>query len=392
MSQRVVVVGATGQIGRPLCLDLIRAGQGVVVFSRDPARAGQAVPGAAGYVAWSPDRLSEECVRHLRSADAVVYLAGGPLFDGRRHSREDVMAESRARAGGLGQLVAVMGGLSRRPGALVAASSVGYYGYAGHSDVPADEASPGGLDWWGRDSAKVEQAALVAQDHGIRTVVLRTGYVLTKDSLASQVAQFRRHFGGWVGTGRGWTPWIHIADEVGIIAFALRHPAVRGPVNLTAPEPVRSREFARALGRAVGHRAWLPVPSPMVRMGLGVITSILVRGKRVIPAGAIALGYQFRFPVLDAALQDLLGQADGVGATPQLYVRRGIDIELPGEAARTQPREARPPDPGPLVQISPPEGGNRSKQDRQAGHDQDSEVGGADAPADLVVADRPVEE
>ena len=89
-----------------------------------------------------------------------------------------------------------------------------------------------------------------------------------------------------------------------------RQTGLDGPVNLTAPEPVRAREFARAIGRAVGRRAWLPVPTPFVRMGLGVVTDIMVRGQRVIPAWASALGYQFRFPVLGAALQDLLGQPD----------------------------------------------------------------------------------
>ena len=314
MTQRVVVVGATGQIGRPLCRELIRAGHAVVVFSRDPARAGHVVPGAAGYVAWHPDSLPEECTGHLGSADAVVYLAGGPLFDGRRRSREDVVAESKSREDALGQLVTALGGLSRRPGMLIAASSVGYYGYAGHSDVPVDESHPAGRDWWGQDSAAIERAALAAQAQGVRAVVLRTGYVLTPGSLASQAAQFRRHFGGWIGTGRGWTPWIHIADEVGIIGFALEQPGVRGPVNLTAPEPATAREFARALGRALGRRAWLAVPAPLARMGLGVIVNILVRGKRVIPAGVSALGYRFRFPALDAALSDLLRQLGNAAA------------------------------------------------------------------------------
>jgi len=310
MTQRVVVVGATGHIGRPLCRELLRTGNLVTVFSRDPDRARHVVPGAADYVAWNPVSLPKECVSHLEWADAVVYLAGGPLFDGRRHSREDVEAESRARIAALGQLVTALGRLSRRPGALIAASSVGYYGYEGISEAPVDETHPAGSDWWGRDSAAIEQAARAAQAYGVRTVLLRTGYVLTPDSLATQVAQFRRHFGGWIGTGRGWTPWIHIADEVGIIVFALQQPGLDGPVNLTAPEPVRAREFARALGRAVGRRAWLPVPTPFVRMGLGVITDILVRGKRVIPARASELGYRFRFPVLVPALHDLLGQPD----------------------------------------------------------------------------------
>jgi NAD dependent epimerase/dehydratase family enzyme len=91
-----------------------------------------------------------------------------------------------------------------------------------------------------------------------------------------------------------------------VIVLALERSDVDGPVNLTAPEPVRACEFARTLGRVLGRRAWLPVPSPLLRMGLGVIADILVRGRRVIPARATALGYRFRFPTLDAALHNLV--------------------------------------------------------------------------------------
>jgi uncharacterized protein len=319
MARRVVVVGATGQIGRPLCRELIRAGDAVSVFSRDPGRARTLVPGAAGYLRWNPrDRLTAECGGCLAAADAVVYLAGAPLFDGRRHSRADIEAESRARAGALANLVAAVGCLDRRPATLIAASSVGYYGFAGGmsagiGDEPADESSPRGRDWWGADSEAIEQAALAARRHGVRTVLLRTGYVLTPASLADQVTRFRRHFGGWVGTGRGWTPWIHIRDEVGIIAFALGRQDIDGPVNLTAPAPVRSRQFARALGRALGRRAWLPVPAPLVRMGLGAVTDILVHGKHVLPAKVSAAGYQFQFPAIDAALHDIVNGRDIAG-------------------------------------------------------------------------------
>jgi NAD dependent epimerase/dehydratase family enzyme len=96
--------------------------------------------------------------------------------------------------------------------------------------------------------------------------------------------------------------------------FALQQPALRGPVNLTAPEPARAREFARALGQAGGRRAWLAVPSPLVRVGLGVVADILVRGKRVTPARASPLGYEFSFPARDAALRDLLGRPDPAAA------------------------------------------------------------------------------
>ena len=216
MAARVVVIGATGRIGRPLCRDLTGTGHAVSVFSRDPARARRLVPQAADYVRWSPDgSLAADCLGHLAAADAVVYLAGGPLFDGHRHTRAEVEAESRAQIGALGRLTAALGGLDRRPGTLVAASSVGYYGFAGRGDEPVDEASPQGADWWGADSASIEQAALAARRYGVRTV--------------------------------------------------------------------------------------------FVRMGLGAITDIIVRGKRVLPAKVTGAGYQFRFPSLGAALHDITG-------------------------------------------------------------------------------------
>ena len=125
------------------------------------------------------------------------------------------------------------------------------------------------------------------------------------------MARFRRLPGGWIGTGQGWTPWIHIADEVGIIAFALDRPEVDGPVNLTAPGPVRERQVSRAPGRVLGHRAWLPIPAPFVRMGIGAVTDILIHGKRVLPAKVSAAGYQFRFPALETALCDIVYEGAG---------------------------------------------------------------------------------
>lgn len=306
MSGQTVVTGATGTIGRPLCRALIERGQSLVIFSREPARAKAAVPGAQRYVAWDAEVLSAECLDSLSTADTVIYLAGGPLFDGRRHSRADIEQEAASRIRGIDGLLAALSDAEHRPEAFIAASSVGYYGYAGRTNSEFTEASPQGDDWWGIASAAIERSALAATRLGIRAVVLRTGYVLTKESLESQSTQFRRHFGGWIGLGQGWTPWIHIADEVGIITAALERSEIQGPINATAPQPVRSREFAQVLGHVLGHHAWLPVPTPLVRMGLGEVTDIIVKGKRVTPAKAQANGFRFRFGTLEPALTDLL--------------------------------------------------------------------------------------
>ncbi len=309
--RRVVVVGATGQIGRPLCLELIRRRDAVTVFSRDPARAAGQLPGAVGYLAWQPERLSPACQQALSAVDAVVYLAGGPLFDGRRHTRADIEAETRVRVGALARLVETLAAVRPRPAVLIAASSVGVYGFGPVTAEPIDESCPTGQDWWAADSLAIEQAALTAEAHGIRTVLLRTGYVLSAASITAQVRQFGRHLGGWIGTGRGFTPWIHLADEVSAICFALDTPAITGPINLTAPHPLRTRRFAQTLGAALGRRAWLPVPTPLARLGLGAVTDILVRGKPVVPVRLQQLGYRFQFCTARTALQQLCPHPGG---------------------------------------------------------------------------------
>jgi uncharacterized protein len=175
-----------------------------------------------------------------------------------------VEAELRIRTDTLGQFVTALGCLSHRPATLIAASSVGAYGLDGRSDVPVDETYPAGRHFWGQDSVAMEQAALAAQAHGIRTVVLRTGYVIDRHNLDFQLQPFNHHFGGRVGTGRGWIPWIHMNDEAGTIAFALQHPGLDGPVNLVAPGSIRLREFSRTLGgrsaTAPGCRSPLRLP------------------------------------------------------------------------------------------------------------------------------------
>jgi uncharacterized protein (TIGR01777 family) len=306
VSGRVVVVGATGTIGRPLSAELVRRGHGLVVFSRDPDRAQQTVPGGDTYVEWDPEQLSAECRHQVDQATAVIYLAGGSLFEGKRHDRHDVEQETVSRIRGMDNLIKAFG--DRPPAVFIAASSVGYYGYRARTDMELDETSPPGGGWWGQSGAAIERSALTARDLGVRTVVFRTGYVLTEESLATKVAQFGRHMGEWIGVGSGWTPWIHIADEVALLVVSVEQPSYHGPVNATSPNPVRARTFARTLGRVLGRHAWIPAPTPFVRMGLGVVTDIIVKGKRVIPSAAIANGFEFRYPGLKNALRDLLHQ------------------------------------------------------------------------------------
>ncbi len=309
MAKRVVVTGATGLIGQALCQELIAHGYEIVVFSRAPEAARAKVADAAAYVAWQPETTGGWAAQ-IDGAYGVVYLAGESIFSfGKRHTRADISAQSAARERGEQGIVAAMAAASVKPQVFVGASSVGAYGYAGFTDADFDESSPHGDDFWGRDSATLETATLAAEDLGVRTVVIRTGYVLDAGphgGLQGQAEQFRRGFGGPVLPGRQWLPWIHLADAVGLFALALEDERARGPLNAVAPGLVRQTEFAATLGRVVGKPSWVPVPGFALRLAVGVTADIVIHGRRVIPHRAQELGYAYRFPDLEGAMRDLL--------------------------------------------------------------------------------------
>jgi NAD dependent epimerase/dehydratase family enzyme len=138
---------------------------------------------------------------------------------------------------------------------------------------------------------------------------MRFGYVLgmePQSGLARQVEQFRRGYGGRVSSGKQWQPWIHVADAASLTRFALEEPSVKDALNATAPDPLRNRDFTRALAEAVGKPARMMTPGFLLRMWLGVTADTILYGRRVIPRRALELGYPFQFPTLDSALRDLL--------------------------------------------------------------------------------------
>ena len=141
-----------------------------------------------------------------------------------------------------------------------------------------------------------------------RVVLLRTGIVLAREggALPRLALPFRLFAGGPIGRGAFWQPWIHLADEVGLVLFALDTAAAEGPLNACAPEPVRNRELAHALGAALGRPALLPAPALAVRLVAGELADAVLASQRVVPRKALALGYRFRFPELEGALAELL--------------------------------------------------------------------------------------
>src|SRR5262249_8335590 len=183
---------------------------------------------------------------------------------------------------------------------------IGYYGPTADEELTED--SPAGNDYLAEICKEWESAAQSATAAGTRVVILRTGVVLDRagGALAKMLTPFKWFVGGPVGNGRQYVSWIPHADLVGLILLALDNARAAGPLNGTAPNPLTNRQFSKALGRALHRPSFMRTPKFMLRIMLGKVASVITTGQRVLPARALALGYAFKFPEIDAALADVL--------------------------------------------------------------------------------------
>ena len=296
----VFVTGATGLIGRALCGALLGRGHAVTALTRRPAAAGS-LPAGVKAVEGDPARAGP-WQEALARADACVHLAGEPVAAGRwTVARKASIEASRVDSTRLVAEVVAAGG----PSILVAGSAVGFYGSRGE-ELLAEDAAPG--QGFLAEVARRWEAAAERAAGRARVVQLRTGIVLARDggALPRLVLPFRLMVGGSLGDGTAWQPWLHLADEVGLILLALEDARVEGPLNACAPEPVRGRELARAIAAVLRRPSLFPVPAPALRLALGELADVVLASQRVVPRKALGLGYAFRFPSLEPALRDLL--------------------------------------------------------------------------------------
>jgi len=292
---RVAVVGATGLIGRRLTRALADRGDEVLALSRG----GREVPGGRA-IAW--DAVSPYPPEAREGADAIVNLAGESLVGRWTDARKRAIRESRV--GTTRRVVAALG--EGGPGVLVNASGIDFYGDRGEEVL--DEGSTRGAGVLADLAGEWEGVALEGAERGARVVVIRTAIVLAREggALPKMATPAKVGGAGPLGSGRQWWSWIHIDDEVGLILWALDTPAVSGPVNGSAPNPVRQRDFASALGRAVGRPAIVPTPAFALRLALGDGASMILSSKRALPRVAVNGGYAFAHPDLDEALRAAL--------------------------------------------------------------------------------------
>ena len=297
----VLVTGAAGFIGARLCEALSRAGHWTAALSRDPAGARGRVASLDQAFRWDPV-AEPPPAEAFAGVEAVVHLAGESLRGRWTAAKKRAIRDSRVL--GTGRLVDAIEALGKRPRVLVSASASGYYGDRGDEELTEESAAGAGflealcMEW--------EREAARARALGVRVVRLRTGIVLGRGggALGALLPLFRLGLGGPLGNGRQWWPWVHQDDVTGLVLHALRSDW-DGPVNVCAPQPVRQRDLARTLGRALRRPAILPAPAFALRLALGGVAGELLASRRMAPGKALAAGYRFQFRRLETALEDL---------------------------------------------------------------------------------------
>ena len=300
----VFITGGTGFVGTTLSEKISTLGHGVTVLTRAAVPEGKG-RGGVRYVTGDPTQTGpwQEAVE---GHDVFINLAGASIFKRWTREAKQLIRDSRIKT--TRNLVHAISRASPEGAVLLSTSAIGYYGFRG--DEALDEQSTPGDDFLADLSREWETEALQAAQSGVRVVICRFGIVLGAGggALAQMIPVFKKGLGSPLGSGKQWFSWIHEQDLVNIYLFLLDKPGVSGPVNCSAPHPVRNEALTKALAHAMGKPTFMPaVPGFMVKIMMGEFGAVLLEGQKVMPKRLLALGYPFRFPRIETALQDLLG-------------------------------------------------------------------------------------
>lgn len=294
---KILITGASGLIGKALQESFREKGYEMLLASRSE-------PKNASQIRWDADTgFRDEDLERLEGLDAVIHLAGESIA-GLRWTDEKKKAIRDSRVFGTRSMIETFDKLKQKPKTFIAASAVGFYGDRG--DDVLTESSSAGKTFLAEVAKEWEAESRRAEDLGIRTVLLRSAIVLSKEggALATMLTPFKLGLGGVIGDGKQWMSWISLDDVVGIVNYALEHENVRGAVNNTSPNPVTNEEFTKTLGTVLYRPTFLPLPEFAVHMVLGEMgDALLLDSTRVVPKRLMDAGYEFKYPELNTALK-----------------------------------------------------------------------------------------
>ncbi len=299
---KVFMTGGTGFVGTLLTKKLTEKGHEVTVLTRT-IKEGYLLPEGASFHEGDPTEegpWQEEAPGH----EAIINLAGSPIFGRWTAAKKKEMLESRVKT--TRNIVEALSRGKTSGAHLLSASAIGYYGSRGDEEIT--EASAPGNDFLSSIAKEWESAALAASASGTRVAICRFGLVLGRGGgiLEKIIPLFKRKMGSPLGSGKQWFSWIHEDDLAHIFLFLLDHAEISGPVNCTAPNPVRNKEMTTILNEVFHAPIKLPsVPGFMIKALLGEFSSVILDGQKVIPKNLLDAGFRFQFPDMKEAVLDI---------------------------------------------------------------------------------------
>jgi uncharacterized protein len=299
---KVFMTGGTGFVGTYLSRELAEAGHDITILTRKERTSSPDQPGI-GYLVGDPNREGP-WMAAVSEHDWIINLAGASIFNRWTEASKKEIMESRVQT--TRNLVKALAA-GDRARIFCSTSAIGYYGPRGEEELTEDSAPDAGF--LGEVAWNWEAEALKAQDLGVRVVITRFGIVLGKagGALDQMVPMFKKFLGGRLGSGLQWFSWMHQQDQARAFLFIQEHPEISGPVNFTAPNPVRNRDLTKALGQVLHRPTFAAAPEFMVRLVMGEFADSLLTGQKVFPKRLLDAGFKFTFPTIEGALQDLLG-------------------------------------------------------------------------------------
>ena len=292
---KVLITGASGLIGTELQKSFEAKGYDMLLASRKDPTDDQ-------HIQWDIEAGFSDPEK-LEGIDSVVHLAGESI-SGLRWTEEKKKAIRESRVLGTRSVVDAISGLKQKPKVFIASSAIGFYGERG--DEAVTESSAAGKNFLADVCKEWEAESRRAEDAGVRTVLLRTGIVLSKDggALGTMLLPFKLGVGGVIGSGKQWMSWISMDDHIAAINFAIENENLRGAVNSVSPNPVTNEEFTKTLGEVLYRPTILPLPEFAVSMIFGEMgDALLLSSTNVLPKRLEDAGFEFKFPRLKPAIE-----------------------------------------------------------------------------------------
>ncbi|MBF0111986.1 MAG: TIGR01777 family protein [Desulfamplus sp.] len=301
---KIVITGASGFVGTNLCRVLLNRGDYVIgIGTSKRLKLKHVSPEHFDWIS-ADTTIAGNWQTAIKEADVIINLTGKNIFGYWTQKHKSQIYNSRVLT--TKNIVAAMQKKGDKKQLLLNASAVGYYGNRGEDSLIESESF--GNDFLAKVCVDWENGALKAEDKGARVVIMRFGVVLGKNggALEKMLPSFKLFAGGPLGKGTHWFPWIHIDDLIGAILFFIENQTISGSVNFVAPQALRHKDFTSALGEALNRPSFMPAPAFMVKAVMGEMGKAFLSSQKAIPFVLNKSGFKFKYPDIEAALEDIL--------------------------------------------------------------------------------------